>query len=91
VTPLQDAPELQDAPDIVLTPNSSVTLQSASDNTRALILAAFKTLDENDRLNTERVEKSGHYVSRVGEARIVWMRDPDTRQILVLTIYSPIP
>ena len=80
---------LQDVADIVLTANSSGTLRSASDKTRALIIAAFQSLDEKDH-NTERVQETGHYVSKVGEARIVWMRDPDTNQILVLTIYSPI-
>jgi hypothetical protein len=81
---------LQYAPDIVLTSNSSVTLQSATEGTRASIVAALQKLDENDH-DTERVEKTGHYVSKVGEARIVWIRDPDTNQILVLTIYSRIP
>jgi hypothetical protein len=81
---LQDA----DTPDVILTANSSATLRSASDKTRASILAAFQTLDEDDS-NTTRVEKTGHYVSKVGEARIVWIREPDTHQILVLTVFSP--
>jgi hypothetical protein len=82
---------VQDAPDIIMTSNSRATLDSATEGTRASIVATFQRLNENDRDNTERVEKTGHYVTRVAEARIVWMREPDTNQILVLTIYSTIP
>jgi hypothetical protein len=81
---------LQYAPDIVLTANSTATLRSASESTRASIEAAFRTLDENDQ-NTMHFQDTGHYVSKAGEARIVWMREPGTNHVLVLTIYSPIP
>ena len=77
-----------DIPNVVLTANSTATLSSSSAGTRKLISAAIERLGENDS-NTDRVPETGHYVSRVGESRIVWTRSPDADHILVLSIFVP--
>ena len=77
-----------DIPNVVMTANSTATLSSSSPGTRKLISAAIERLGEDDS-NTMRVPETGHYVSRVGESRIVWKRAPDADHILVLSIFVP--
>ena len=77
-----------DIPNVVLTANSTATLSSSSAGTRKVISAAIERLGEDD-ADTVRMPETGHYVSRVGESRIVWTRTPDTDHILVLSIFVP--
>jgi hypothetical protein len=79
---------LLDIPNVVLTANSTTTLSSSSAGTRKLISAAIEQLGENAS-NTVRMPETGHYVSQVGESRIVWTRAADTDHILVLSIFVP--
>jgi hypothetical protein len=71
---------------IVLTANSSATLSSSTVDTEALIRSGIEQLDENAP-NTTHVPETGHYVSRIGDARVVWRKDDN--RIVVLTVFTP--
>lgn len=76
--------------DFELTANSAITLDSSGPKTRTSILSGIERLrhlGENDP-DTTPVPASGHYVTRIGDTRIVWTRKNDDG-ILVLTIFAP--
>jgi hypothetical protein len=75
-------------PNVLLTANSTTTLSSSSVHTQRLISGALEQLSEQAP-NTARVPETGHYVSRVQDARIVWTRTPGSNEIKVLSIFVP--
>jgi len=79
---------LFDIPNVVLTANSTTTLSSSSAMTQARISAAIERLGESNS-NTIRMPETGHYVSKVGDSRIVWTRAPNGNEIMVLSIFAP--
>jgi hypothetical protein len=72
---------------IVLTANSSATLSSTSEDTRNTIQSAFDRLSENSP-DTTRASETGDYITRVGDARVVWRKENDDR-ILVISVFAP--
>ena len=69
-----------------LSANSAITLSSSTSDTRTTILNVLNDLSE-DKPNTTRVEETGHYISSIGDNRVVWTRRDG--KILVLTIFAP--
>ena len=71
---------------VVLTANSSATLSSATPPTQRSISSALEGLREHGP-NTEWNPKTGHYISRVDDWRIVWIRQ--SGRIVVLNLFAP--
>ena len=77
-------------PDVVLyTANSELTLSSSTPDTRNEIRSVIGQLDERYS-NTTRSPDTGHFITSVGDKRIVWKR-LDGNRVLVLTIFSATP
>ena len=70
---------------ITLTANSTTTLGSTSSDTQDAIRSAIQALDEH---GATRVAETGHFITHIGDARVVWRRE-DRDRILVLSIFAP--
>jgi len=71
---------------VLLTANSTATLSSSTAPIQRKINSVINNLNENTP-QTTRVPETGHYVTRVDDARVVWRR-LDSEHIEVLTIFS---
>jgi len=71
---------------VLLSANSTATLSSSAAPIQRKINSVINNLDENTP-QTTRVPETGHYVTRVDDARVVWRR-LDSEHIEVLTIFS---
>lgn len=70
------------------TANSAITLDTSSDETKSALLSWINKLalgggDPSAELDIN----TGNFVSRVGNARVVWRRKDD--KILVISVYIP--
>jgi hypothetical protein len=70
----------------VLTANSAVTLGSSPIETRDLVSSFIGRLADGD-AQAQVDPATGHFVSRVGNARVVWKREDNT--VVVISIYIP--
>ena len=70
---------------VLYSANSTVTLSSSTPAIQNKITSVIDTLNPNSP-GTTRVPETGHYVTRIGDTRVVW-RQEDAR-IRVLTIFS---
>jgi len=81
-----DPPKLTFIPGVVLTSNSTTTLSSSNPQTQDALFHAINQLRENAP-NTTIAPSTGHYITPVGDSRVVWTRQDD--KILVVTIFAP--
>jgi hypothetical protein len=70
---------------VLYSANSTATLSSSTPGIQSKITSVIDTLNENTP-GTSQVPETGHYVTRIGDTRVVWRRE-DAR-IRVLTIFS---
>lgn len=70
-----------------LTANSVTTLSSTSESTRSAIQSALGQLSEN-MPDTTFAPETGNYITRVGDARVVWRKENDNK-ILVVSVFAP--
>ena len=71
---------------VLLSANSTAILSSSTAPIQSKINSVINSLNENTP-QTTRVPETGHYVTRVDDARVVWRR-LDSEHIEVLTIFS---
>ena len=71
----------------VLTANSAITLDSSSAETRDAVASFLHRLAQGGDPQAQADRSSGHFISRVGQARVVWKREGD--EITVISIFIP--
>jgi hypothetical protein len=70
-----------------LTANSSITLSTSSAETRDSLTSFIRRLAANGDPQAQVDRDTGHFVSVVGNARVVWKLE--NNKILVISIYIP--
>jgi hypothetical protein len=86
VTPLDRRLSVTKESHVFLSANSTATLTSSTSSTQTLIKSNFSQLKEDGK-NTTRVPETGHYVTTIGNAKVVWRREDGS--VEVLTILAP--
>jgi hypothetical protein len=72
---------------INITANAAVTLSSSSAETQELVKSLISRLANGDGDGEPKADRSGHFVSRVGNARVVWKREAG--EVVVISVYIP--
>jgi hypothetical protein len=70
---------------VLYSANSAATLSSSTPAIQNTISSVIDNLNEKTP-GTSQVPETGHYVTRIGDTRVVWRREDG--RILVLTIFS---
>ena len=72
---------------IDITANTAVTLSSSSAETQELVKSFISLLANGYGDGEPKADRSGNFVSRIGDARVVWKREAG--EVVVISVYIP--